>query len=244
MVLTTLLSGRTRRRQPAPAADDNASTRVTDRAVERFGADPDAPFLVSFPRTGSHWLRMVMELYFERPSLVRAFYFADRDDYLACHTHDMDLACERRRVIYLYRDPVDTVFSQVVYEKQSPTDEQAVTHWADRYAAHLAKWLVDERFTTEKTTLRYEQLRADLPGAFERITRFFGESLDRDRLERAAQRVTKDEVKRKTSHDEQVVQLKRDYEAERTRFRERFGPAVRRRVLDARLELTEAFGEG
>ncbi len=102
---------------------DNRSTTVTDpRILRRFLADLDSPVLVSFPRTGSHWLRMTMELYFERPSLVRVFYYPDRTNYLTLHTHDLpgvlpeDIGAdiERSNVIYLYRDPVDTVTGAIV----------------------------------------------------------------------------------------------------------------------------------
>lgn len=218
------------------------SERASQTYVERFCADPRAPFLVSFPRTGSHWLRMMMELYFGRPTLVRAFYHLDRTDYLLCHTHDLDLACERGRVIYLYRDPIDTVFSQIMYEKQSPTDAAAAREWAGRYAEHLSKWLVDERFTREKLIVRYEDLRENLPAAFARIAGFFGQSLNGRTLEDAARCVTRDEVKRKTTHDAQVVQLKRDYEAQRQEFRETLGPTVRDVVFGGFPALRDALG--
>ena len=67
------------------------SVRVAQDVVDAFVADPENTFLVSFPRTGSHWLRMLMELYFQRPSLVRVFYFNERADYMCYHTHDLDL---------------------------------------------------------------------------------------------------------------------------------------------------------
>ena len=78
-------------------------------------SDPDFPFLISFPRTGSHWLRMLMELYFEQPSLVRVFYYKDNDNYLCYHHHDEDLKLvDKKNVIYLYRDPVDH-FIQILF---------------------------------------------------------------------------------------------------------------------------------
>lgn len=209
------------RNQPQPITADQ-SWRIEQKQVQAYCADPDAPFMVSFPRTGSHWLRMLCELYFERPTLVRAFYYPDSEDFLTCHTHDMDLVCERNRVLYLYRDPVDTVFSQINYEEQSTTDQAAVREWAGRYAEHLRKWLVEETFTDEKRVIRYEDLRRDLTGTFAQIAEFFGQTLDAARLEDAASRVTKKEVKRKTGHDDRAVRLKDDYDSRRARFREQF----------------------
>ncbi len=38
---------------------DTAESLAQTRFVDEFIAIPDNPFLVSFPRTGSHWLRMI-----------------------------------------------------------------------------------------------------------------------------------------------------------------------------------------
>ena len=54
------------------------SYRHDDEVVKKNIEEPEFPFLISFPRTGSHWLRMIMELYFKRPALTRIFYFKNR----------------------------------------------------------------------------------------------------------------------------------------------------------------------
>ena len=101
----------------------DGSVSVDDpEVIKSFTDNPDFPYLVSFSRTGSHWLRMIMELYFEKPSLVRAFYFKDANDFTCYHTHDMDLELRRENVIYLYRNPVETVYSQLCYYKEDPDD--------------------------------------------------------------------------------------------------------------------------
>ena len=46
---------------------------INKQNVDLAYEDITFPFLVSFPRTGSHWLRMLMELYFDKPSLTRSF---------------------------------------------------------------------------------------------------------------------------------------------------------------------------
>jgi hypothetical protein len=54
----------------------DGSVSIDDPAVTKsFTDNPDFPYLVSYSRTGSHWLRMIMELYFEKLSLVRVFLF-------------------------------------------------------------------------------------------------------------------------------------------------------------------------
>lgn len=229
---------------PAPvphAGDSEESVLLSKRVAKAFQADPENPYLVSYSRTGSHWLRMIMELYFERPTLLRAFYFPERTDYLLYHTHDLDLAVECRNAIYLYRDPVDTTYSQMVYHKDAIEAPDRIRHWAGEYAGNLDKWLHQERFTRRKTVLTYEGMKRDLAGEFEKVTRFFGQPFDPERLARAAERVSKDEVKRKTQHDRQVVQVDEQYAVTRQAFRERFADLVWAVVLEGRPQLAADF---
>jgi hypothetical protein len=202
-------------------------TAVTDpRIIEAFAADPDNTFLVSFPRTGSHWLRMLMEVYFGRPSLVRVFYYPERRDYLTLHTHDLELDVERTNVLYLYRDPVPTVFSQLCYHAEPLDDHTLIVHWSELYGRHLDKWLYRERFTKHKTILTYEGMKQDLVHEFGKITDHFAEQVDEARLAEAASLVTKNEVRRKTQHDTQVVQARSDYDRSRLEFSNRHGALV------------------
>lgn len=211
-------------RRPAPCG---ASIAISDRSViESFAADPDNTYLVSFPRTGSHWLRVLMELYFGRPSLVRVFFYPERRDYLTLHTHDLDLDLERTNVIYLYRDPVATIFSQLCYHDEPLDDCGRINHWSDLYGRHLDKWLCRERFARCKTVLTYEAMKQDLVGEFAKVTRHFGEELDEARLAKAASLVTKDEVRRKTRHDAQVVQARPDYDRAGLEFKKKHGALV------------------
>jgi hypothetical protein len=221
-----------------PAVDQ--SVRVSDQAlVDRLLADPDFPLLVSFPRTGSHWLRMLMELYFGRPSLVRSFYYHDRRDFLMLHTHDLGLTVTRSNVIYLYRNPVDTIYSQLRYDKEDTDNRERVTHWADLYGRHLDKWLCTERFTAHKTILTYEGMKNDVSNEFQMITRHFDTPFDAEKLQRAISRVTKDEVKKKTQHDPQAIQLGDDYAIARARFAERQGRLVWETLFDRRRSLEQ-----
>ncbi|MFH2008145.1 MAG: sulfotransferase domain-containing protein [bacterium] len=217
------------------------SQRVDQALVERYAANPDNPYLISFPRTGSHWLRMMIELYFERPTLVRNFYFPERTNYLLCHHHDVDLEVERRNVLYLYRDPVATVYSQLRYDNEPVSDKDRIAHWSTVYGKHLDKWLVQERFTTVKTVLTYEGLKENLEREFSKVTAHFGETLAAERLQRAAAQVTKGEVKSKTAHDRQVVQLDQGYETSREAFRERSTEVVWESVFKARNQLRPFF---
>lgn len=223
-------------------APNNGSIAVSDQIIiESFVANPNNTFLVSFPRTGSHWLRMLMELYFGRPSLVRVFYYPERNDYLTLHTHDLELDVKRRNVIYLYRDPVDTIYSQLQYHKEDIDDRERIAYWSDLYGGHLDKWLHQETFTHRKTVVRYERLKASMPEEFSKICEHFDSTLDVERLEAAAAQVSKEQVKEKTAHDSQVMNLAQEYAAERQRFRAEYSEFVRQVLLHDREYLRQDF---
>ena len=207
------------------------------QVINAFVANPDNAFIVSFPRTGSHWLRMLMELYFDHPTMTRKFFLLDRVDYMAFHTHDDDLTVERKNVVYLWRDPVSTVYSQIVYKGEQPNAVASIERWADAYGKHLEKWLVKERFTTKKTIILYEDLVRDATWAMKIVSEHFGVPYDPDRAWRAASRVTKAEVKCRTTYDDNVMRLSVEHERGREIFRTHFSATTWRALLRGREEL-------
>jgi len=218
------------------------STAVHDsKIIETFANNENNTFLVSFPRTGSHWLRMIMELYFERPSLVRIFYYPENTNYLTLHTHDKEFDIERENVIYLYRDPVDTIYSQLNYYNENINDEARIIHWSHQYGQHLDKWLCKEKFTKKKTVLTYEGMKRNMATEFAKITSHFGQILDTKKLEKTTAKITKEEVKKKTGHDPQVVQLESDYENVRSDFKKNYSSLVWDTVITNREHLKEHF---
>jgi len=204
-----------------------SSVSIVDaQLIEKFTRDPDFPYLVSFSRTGSHWLRMIMELYFKKPSLVRAFYFKDATDFTCYHTHDMDLNLRRENVIYLYRNPVETVYSQLNYYKENLDDGCRRQHWTELYARHLSKWLLHEDFTKKKTIISYEGMKSRMSEEIQKICLHFSQEFDMEKLEQAEVEVSKEKLKKKTRHDEQVVNLSESYQADRESFASRYGEEI------------------
>jgi hypothetical protein len=215
-----------------------SSRLVKDRnTIESFIANPNNTFLVSFPRTGSHWLRMLMELHFGRPSLQRVFYYPERTDYLTLHVHDLELDVARSHVIYLYRDPVATVYSHLRYKSEDIDSREKMIYWSRLYGLHLYKWLHEETFTKRKTVIRYERLQASLSEEFGRVCDHFGSPLRGERLQAAAAQVSKEHVRNKTLHDPQVINLTQAYATARQRFQVEHGQLVMQVVLDGREEL-------
>jgi len=225
--------------------NSDASFKITDKKlVSSFTDDPEFPFLVSFPRTGSHWLRLLMELYFEKPALVRAFYYKDAMDFTCYHHHDENLELSgRKNVIYLYRNPVDTVYSQMCYYNQKIDDEARIQEWSNLYGRHLKKWLVDEKSLVKKTILTYEGLNSDLHNEFSKLLAHFGETLDQERLDDVARQVSKSSLKKKTMHDKQVVNTSEAYSEQRGEFRLKYATLIFSRIYDVTTKLEEFLAE-
>ncbi|HTJ78608.1 MAG TPA: sulfotransferase domain-containing protein [Rariglobus sp.] len=224
------------------ASTEAKAKRVAQREVDRYNAITGNPYLVSFPRTGSHWLRMLSELYFERPTLVRPFHFRGSTNYLYLHHHDVDLDLQRENVIYLYREPVSTVYSQLTYHNMDLNCEDSIRQTTELYANHVEKWLCRESFTTRKTILNYGKLQADLIPEFKKLTDHLGLPLDQDRLLSVSAQITKDKVKQKTvRHDDKVVNQCADYADQRCTFKTKHEDLIWKVMLEGRPHLGEYF---
>jgi hypothetical protein len=201
--------------------DTNSIAVINPKIIDSFISKSDFPFLISFERTGSHWLRMIMELYFEKPSLVRIFYFKDAKDFTCYHHHDEGLNTQRKNVIYLYRHPVDTVYSNLCHYGEDIENRKQIEYRSNLYGCHLKKWLLDENFTFRKTIVTYEGMKKDMANEFKKICLHFSLPFERRKLHDALGKVTKEEVKRKTTHDPRVINLLKDYQIEKEKFKQK-----------------------
>ena len=194
----------------------NQSYELTSpQFLKQYTTNPDFPYLVSFPRTGSHWLRNVMELYFEKPALVRVFYYKNPKDFSCIHVHDEDLSVERQNVIYLHRHPVPTIYSQMNYYQEDLEDKNRVYYWADLYGRHLKKWLLDENFTNKKTVIKYENLKNDFLSEFRKVSDHFDISFEPKKVEEIQSNISRKKIKSKVADNPKVVNLNDGYDQRR-----------------------------
>ena len=215
---------------------------VNQQEVDRFSANPKNPYLVSFPRTGSHWIRMLSELVFEQPTLVRPFHYRDNNNYLYLHHHDIDLSLKRTNVVYLYREPVATVYSDLKYHRSDPDSLENIRQKTTLYACHAEKWLCQESFTTRKTVLNYEAFQKDVIHEFTKLANHLELPFDADRLVVVAEQITKNKVKEMTNHyDDKVVNQAADYDEQRELFKHRYGDYIWDLMLKGRPHLRDFF---
>jgi len=210
---------------------EDLKTRVNPKLVKKITADPDFPFLVSFGRTGSHWLRMMMELYTGKPSMRRIFYYTDAKEFTCCHTHDSDLKTTRKNVIYLYRNPVGTVFSKINYFKQDLDSEKVIIETLNRYIKHLTKWLLEENFTTKKTIISYDGMKNDINNEFKKICDHLSYEFDAEKLKNVTKQISKEKLKEMTNYNPQIVHIESEYELKRKKFYKNYKDFIYRHLF-------------
>lgn len=193
------------------------------------------PALISFPRTGSHWLRMALELYFDRPMLTRHFFEHSSDRVLLWHGHDKGLDYSATGpVIYLYRGPVDVVFSELTFRYGEGAVDAAgavVDDVAEHYRRHLRRWLLGEGRDGKRpgAVIAYEWMLDRPLEALRPVVELLidaGASLDAARLEWAWGRVTPSEVLDRTAYLSEVMDRAAHKELRRALFRYRHGGRV------------------
>lgn len=182
---------------------------------------PDLVHLVSFPRTGSHWLRVLLEDYSNRPLKGRSFKRHWSRNYLLTHTHDNELSIQSDNVIYLYRDPVPTIYSQLNYYNQSINDLNSLCYWTSRYSHHLCHWLIlrGNNPKGHQLNIKYSDLKDSPFHNFQLICEMLSIKYDENRFRLIYKQTTKDKVKSLSSHDKQVVDNSSDYNKYKKEFR-------------------------
>lgn len=214
--------------------------------------DPEMTKIISYPRTGSHWLRSLMEKYFERPILPRVLYNTDRTDYLAVHDHDTTPPYitpskkeAYKRVLFLFRDPVDTVYSfyRMGYGHESDhMKDIRIGYLTREYSDFMQRW-IEEDWTEQKTYIRYEQIAGHPFREFEKITNHFGYgSVDQPKLAEARNSIPKEETRRILKEKYPgVVNTSQEYQISKDQFKEKYGPLIEDLFFHAKKDLKELF---
>ncbi len=193
-------------------------------------AAADLPYLISFPRTGSHWLRMFLEQYFDRPLLTRWFFPHDNSDFLLLHRHDHDgEITDRRDTVYLYRGVVNTIFSQLTYDHRHLAVDlpwEQIKPEAFLYRCNLQKWLVKEDAARRKHVVAYEWLLDRPYSVLPALIEFLGSAVDESRMREIWQRLDTGFVAERTTYNDRVMTRDPQIALRRELFRYRHGRAL------------------
>lgn len=186
-------------RRGHPAVCDITSMGILNCALPGF---------ISYPRVGSHPINCALELYFDRPRIFEpimpgmgnrgkqiSFLSPSRTDYLWVHTHDAGLKCSYSDKIYMWRDPVDTMFSHAWADGRR---DEIVLSFCSRYRAHLQRHIID---VPARTILTYEAFLANPIAELSRAILHFRANveIDLDKATAALHEVSKDALATKGS---------------------------------------------
>jgi hypothetical protein len=209
------------------------------------------PLLISYPRSGSNWLNCVLELYFNRPRLrAGPITFLEnrnnRDDYMWFHDHDIlsTLKVGHNNIIYLYRDPVDVIFSLLMawHPNSFYTDEinKLVIDQIENVKRNLYKYLF-----MAQMCVRYECLKGNVANVsyydeFTKIIKFFDsdQQLDTSKLDNILCQVTKNKIIQKEPDKKYFNDklLLPEYGAMRKGFYNLFKDKIYKDIINSELE--------
>jgi len=118
------------------------------------------PILVSYPRSGSHYLRLLLESYSRRPIVPVSYYQHDNEDFIVGAIHDMELIYKPKSVIYLWRkDIVECIFSMLYFDNYDiDKDRPHFLRFVTSYCCNFLKWVKFSNFCEKKTIIKYENL--------------------------------------------------------------------------------------
>lgn len=205
------------------ASKDSGYIIQDEALLKAYEINSNFPRLVSFPRTGSHWLRMLMELYFEKPSLVYVFYQKNPKEFTCIHKHDIKLKMPYvNNVVYLLRDPVDTMFSFMKYHKKSIDDQQYLEESTILYAQHVEKWVLNYDSFENRTIITYEALKDNPSKEFGKICDHLATEFDQERFLSIYNGVNKEKIGKRTKHSSQILNKTKDYDSNRDTFKEKY----------------------
>lgn len=196
--------------------------------VDYLKNNPNLPYLISYPRTGSHWIRYAMEKYFEKPSLVMIYEYVNANEFTCYHTHDLNgtgtgLANTRKDdVIYLYRDPVDTIYSMLRHQMQNQNDEKLIQTHSICYRDHLIKYLLNDDFTKNKVVVKYENFKKDFPSEFKKLCDYLGYDFDKEKIEKIIIGLDKTKIKKESTNKYSNIDDSMGYDISREEFKNKY----------------------
>ena len=149
---------------------------------EEIFSNRNYPRLISFPRTGSHWLRLLIEAYTFVPCAVQSFFVKNPKKCWGIHIHNRMIkdphpsegpVINLGKVIYLYRNPVDVIWSNLVYDGKSPElADVEIERLIHEYKDHLERWLGNPEDIKEICYITYEDLKENSIPTLKKVLHF------------------------------------------------------------------------
>ncbi len=185
------------------------------------------PLFISYPRTGSHWINAVMELYFNRPRLRESYdkptFLTKHDNnYMWFHDHDCyGVLPNTGNELVLYRNPVDTIYSNMVYYGDEINDETVFLR-ISHYKKWIAKWITH----TSNTLVKYDNFIKDPVCEFSKISQHFNIAVNKNKILNIFSYVTKERMESVSNDAINKNMLTDTYKNTRNQFKEKYSNII------------------
>ena len=164
-----------------------------------------------------------MELSLGCPSYVQSFFDENPTSCWGLHIHNRRSDNSKhpegpvtglKKVIYLYRDPLDTIYSNLKYEKildhswdgsKNSYLQEGVDRLALEYKRHLLRWMINNDDIESFMSLTYEDLKKDTQTSLMEAAKFLGFDVSQRRILESIAICDKKLTKKLTPHDEQAL---------------------------------------
>lgn len=198
--------------------------------------------LISFPRTGSRWLKFSMEVFIAGRALHELTNEYYQDYHVMKHTHDFNLEETHKDFIYLYRNPVDTVYSLMEYENMDKSNKESIVEISKKYAMHAKRWMIDVDSTIKKTIVAYEDLRETWNDEFEKICTHIGVEFSKDKF-RLFENMTKENLKPKMPFMDnyKLINTSEEYATNRSEFASLNKEIIMKAFIEVDTDLLQYF---
>ena len=204
---------------------------------ENMFANPDYPRLVSFPRTGSHWFRLVMEFYLICPCAPQAFLVKTPNRCWGLHVHNRKIrdphpsegpVSNLGKVIYLYRNPIDVIWSCLEYENKSAEDY--LDTLINEYKDHLERWLNNPADIKNICYIKYEDFKENPWDTFAKVLGFLEiKQIDKNMFLEIYKTASIANSRANFKHDNSVIsrrRLSRDWKNDKEEFVKTYGERI------------------
>lgn len=176
--------------------------------MNHINFDTSVTQLVSYPRTGSHYVRIIIEDCIGLPCAPTSFLGNEGKIPWGFHLHDRivgrgdeGVVSGFEKVVYLYRSPVDTIFSHIKYQE---TEDWLLI--AEEYKMHLTRWLHKNSDCKSILIKNYDEILRNPLIHFNDILRYINFEVDKDIIVAAIGRTTIGRVRALTDKiDSKVV---------------------------------------
>lgn len=141
-------------------------------------------------------------------------------------THDLKLICKYKTVFYLYRNPIDTMYSYFKYEG-FPINKDNIKAKSEFWARHTEKWMFHPSCTQNKVIICFERLISEFQSEFGKLLHFMGLNINQSKIIAVKKSTTKKEIDSLVHvKDPKVINDSTEYHIQRCDFIAQFGELI------------------